>query len=130
MKNMKKKNVPIYRGQLMLIVDNDPEKIRKHIPSFNRTKESLYAHTWMFGHGKDGRQTFCIILNFNASRPIYPGVIAHEVEHVKNMIFAERGAETNPNDDETQAYLVEWITDEIYAWLKEMKMINKIDYDL
>lgn len=131
MHKVKKISVPLYRGQFMLIVSDEPNKVNNLInqPRSYANKDSMYASAWLFGYGKKQRQTFAILLNFNnIDSNIHYGTIAHEVEHIKNMIFEERGAKTDPDDDETQAYLVEWITDKVYEWLKEMNMIKHIKF--
>lgn len=42
------------------------------------------------------------------------GLIAHEVVHLVNMIMADRGFKPDFNNDEAQAYLTEWVTEQIY----------------
>lgn len=133
---IKKTSIPIYGGDLALILTDDVDELRKYLPDHHIEPECIYGHAVMHGgRGIKGkisgkrwsRQTYSIILNFNhdTSRVTH-GTIIHEVEHVKNMLFSARDIETNPDDDETQAYFMEWVTNQIYLWLDKLDMVDKI----
>ena len=44
---------------------------------------------------------------------ITPGVIAHESTHVKNIIFKDIGQFPDLDNDEAEAYLMEWIVETV-----------------
>lgn len=46
-----------------------------------------------------------------------PTIIVHEVVHIVNRIFAFKGVELDLNNDESQAYLTEYIFNEIHKRL-------------
>ena len=118
--------IPIYRGEFMLIISNKPKKIEKLIPNSNyEDADAIYAHAWKHGGGNK----FAIVLNLkNDTSNIHHGVIAHEVEHIKNMLFEQRDIGTDSRDDEAQAYFVEWLTDIVYGWLNEMGVMKYINF--
>lgn len=45
------------------------------------------------------------------------GRIAHEAIHIKNRIFKYSGIENDPDNDEPEAYLVQWIVNKIHGVL-------------
>lgn len=113
---LKSLQVPIYRGKLIILISNSLEKINKYLPDFDVTE--IYAHAtlgdYLSEHG------YFIILNFNnKNRKITDGVITHEAFHISNYLLLDRGVKADFINDEAQAYLMEWITDQIY------KFINK-----
>lgn len=48
---------------------------------------------------------------------IHPDLIVHEVVHLVNRIFHFKGVKLDAENDETQAYLTEYIFNEIYKKL-------------
>jgi len=114
--HMKSTDVPLYRGKLVIILSNDSDKITKQIPEFD--KEDPYAHAWLVEHHK--YQWFTIILNFhNKQRDVCHGTIAHEAAHAAAFILGDRGVAPDFINDEPVAYLIEWITNEVYKHMKK-----------
>ena len=78
----------------------------------------IYAHSWFESY--KGREGFIMILNFeNDFRKITHGVIVHEAIHISNYIALERDIDPDFENDEPIAYLAEWITDEVYKFIKK-----------
>lgn len=116
--HLKEQKIPLYRGKLVMILTNSKKKLRKHVPEYKG--ETLYAHAiytdW------NGVQGFAIVLNFNNKfRKIHHGTIAHEVIHITNFISDMRDIRLDLVNDEPIAYLAEWITDQIYAFVRKHK---------
>lgn len=112
--HIKEKWIPIYRGKLVIILSNSTQKVKKLIPEL--LGSSVYAHTinqnW---HGVDG---YIIVLNFdNQARHIFPGTITHEAIHCAHFLARGRDIIADFENDEPIAYLVEWITDEVYKFV-------------
>ena len=107
------KDIPLFRGKLILIISNDTEGVKKHLPNFG--DRNVYAHTCYYnwkGHG-----AFFIVLNFdNPYRKVYHGTITHESIHAANMIADNRGVLADFSNDEPIAYLAEWIADQAYSF--------------
>lgn len=108
----KQKEVPLYRGWLVVIITNDQDKLQRQIPKI--AVQELYAHTW-FTPNWDGRRGFVIILNFhNSFRKVHNGTISHEALHAAHFIADSVGIDANFDNDEPITYLIEWIVDEVY----------------
>ena len=52
--------------------------------------------------------------NYKEDNHITMGIIVHEAVHVKNMIYQKIGYRPKTNNDEAEAYFMEWIVDFIY----------------
>jgi len=59
-----------------------------------------------------------VILNFSEEE-LSHGTITHEVIHFVNSIFTDIGANIDQHNDEPQAYLAQWATNEIYKFIEE-----------
>ena len=106
--------IPIYRGELGLIVSDKIDYIKNIIPEFET--DDLFAHSYYHNH--DGNESFTMILNYNHSDvEIKMGTIAHESYHLVSMILDSRGVALDFNNDEPGAYLMEWIFNTIMDWL-------------
>jgi len=114
--HIKEQYIPIFRGKLVIILSNSVKRVKKHIPDFGHSE--LYAHAILQDwHGIEG---YIIVLNFdNKERQIFPGAIAHEAVHCAHMLADCRDVVADFENDETIAYLVEWITDEAYKFVYE-----------
>lgn len=64
---------------------------------------------------KNKRCTYWLVIK---KSKLSHALIAHEVVHLVNLIFIDRGIKLDINNDETQAYFTEWLTDSIYQLLK------------
>jgi len=108
-------SIPIYHGVFIWMLSNDNKKIEKRIKNFD---EEPFAHclelSWSNKYG------VCILLNFNNNygAKISYGTIAHEAVHAASFILDSRGVVPDFNNDEPQAYLVEYIVNEIIKFVK------------
>jgi hypothetical protein len=113
---IKEKEIPLYRGKLVIVLTNSVSEVKKINPTYSH--DFVYASTF-FGNWK-GMQGFFVIFNFDHKNyAVYNGTITHEALHCANFIGEARGIVNDGVNDEPFAYLAEWITDEIY------KFINK-----
>lgn len=114
---------PLYRGVLVVMLSNDLDLVRKDIEEFKL--EDIYGHT--INVNWKGNNGFVVLLNLdNDYRKTHHGTIAHEAIHATNMLLDSRGVLADFNNDEAQAYLLEWVVDEIYRFISEKEMSNKI----
>lgn len=117
--HIKEKAIPIYRGKLVIILTNDKKKLLKEVSSFPDVE--LYAHALLAKRKTNGG--YIVVLNFdNANRKIYNGTIAHEAYHIVNYIAKTNGIDLDIDNDEALSYLIEWVTDEIYKFMKIKKL--------
>jgi hypothetical protein len=105
--------IPIYFGKLTLIVTTDWKEVDKVFGT--KIDEKLYDAVVFESKDKDQ-----YVL---AIKQVEWPIIAHEVVHVVNAIFLSCGIELDRHNDEPQAYLTGWITNEIDIFLKENKFI-------
>ncbi len=66
----------------------------------------VFGHCFYGGH--EGRTAIFIVVNTRHER-YKPSVLVHECVHAANMIFAHIDYKVDPNNDESQAYLVDHI---------------------
>lgn len=109
--------VPLYRGYLVILITNSENLLSKQIHS--EPFRDLFAHT-VYGE-YNRRQGFFIILNFNNQYDarITNGTIAHEALHATNFILKNRGVIEDFNNDEPQAYLLEWIVHQVHQFVHD-----------
>ena len=112
-------NVPLYRGKLVVIITSSVKQLKKYIPDW--TDKEIYASTY-YAPYKEKQQGYYIILNFKGTyRKIQHGTIAHESTHAAHFIMKHNGLIGDLVDDEAQAYLVGWITDQVYKVIRQTK---------
>lgn len=120
---LKEIDIPIYRGKLVIILTNSKKKLIKEIPKFGGPR--IYGHAINKSYkGKDG---YFIVLNTElATTAITPGVIAHESFHTAAFILGNRDVHFDIDNDEPYAYLLDWVVDQVYLFLKETGRLDKI----
>lgn len=109
------KEVPIFKGKLVIVLTNDVDNVKKYLPNWE--DDYVYGHTWKYSY--KNRQGYYLILNlWNTDMEITHGVIAHEAVHVAQFVTERAGI----RDDECTAYITEWATDQVYRYLDKMSM--------
>lgn len=109
--------VPLYPGKLVIIITGSLKKAKKNISIFK--DDYIYASSYFDVYKKD--QGFYVLLNFNYHKKIYHGTIAHEAVHIAHFIMTHSGLIDSFDNDEPKAYLVGWITNQIYKVIKQTK---------
>lgn len=108
--------IPLYEGMFVVILTNDKERLRGHIPEFN--DEIIFGHT--FYTNWDGYGGYVVVLNFDSGfKKMSHGVISHEALHACLMIAEDRGFVPDFENSEPLAYLIGWITDQIYSVIEK-----------
>lgn len=93
--------VPIYQAKVtVLLVDS-----LKEIEDRYQLKDTECVAAMVF------RRKYNYFVAFER---LDPGIIAHEVTHLVNHIFYDRGVELDLVNDEPQAYLTGWLYGNIY----------------
>lgn len=105
--------VPLYHQYIQIIICDDVEKeidqINKKYPAnINNLDFAGYAE----GRGKHN----LIVLNkkYLTDEAFAISTIAHEAFHVSCFIMKRVGINPDVNNDEAQAYLLSWITEQVY----------------
>lgn len=111
MKLKKKKiKIPIYFGDLVLIQTDDFDAL----PEKYGLRKKPYDSVSLEYSKKNGYTKYFIIVRTKCK----PRAIAHEVVHIVNSIFRDRGVVLDVDNDEAQAYLTGWITHQCYKYFK------------
>lgn len=123
------KLIPIYELYLDIIISDDLEKCKVIADEPRRTKEYFAVAFRNFIKSPKGVskttpsyvKAVTVILNPNNSYSyMTPQVLVHEAVHVKNMVFRELGYKPKTDNDEAEAYFVEWIFSEMESFLKKV----------
>jgi len=112
--------LPIYPGNLTIICSNSAKKVKKVLPEFSTSK--IYGHTY-FNVGNDNRSNFIIILDpthkdfSDKGTGDIHSTIGHEAFHVSNFILSYIGHKSDIDNDEVQAYLIDFIIKTVNKFL-------------
>ena len=116
-----KHKIPVYSNTLNLVYDDKceiHEMIEKleiedeGIDDILENSESSTGYTFC----ANGEYWICYHKNFNH------GVIAHEIKHYLNFIYAQLDCKLSLEEDEHEAYFLGYITDLAYKFIKENKI--------
>lgn len=101
--------IPIYNCQVTIIYDKDLSCISEKYGTKPLTNYGaiVLRNPWKFSH---------YIVGFTHKQE---GIIAHEVVHLVNYIFKDRGVELDVDNDEPQAYLTGWLYNKIDNFLNQ-----------
>ena len=112
--------VPIYKIKFVVVLSNDTEKLSKLIPEWDKN-EDPYAHCMLDRH--EEKAAVFVILNFHSEEDkITNGIICHEAIHAAGMILNRAEVISSFDNDEPLCYLAEWISNNIYAFIKKQNM--------
>lgn len=113
--------IPLYAGFFDIIVMDETKTFDKlYISEFAR--KEIYGHSIHTGLRKTQMTHFVMVLNFNNNIPITNGVVSHEALHITSFILDYIGQDFDHNNHEEFAYLIQWVTDEVYKFLKQQNL--------
>ena len=114
----KKIKIPIYQGTLDIAIFDNYEKSEYQ---FDGDFEPSYYD--FAGYSIMNNKYYLVIINkiHNKDEITTIGTIAHEALHVTNKIMRDCGIEIDLSNDEVQAYLLSYITEQIYKIYKSHK---------
>jgi hypothetical protein len=109
-------NIPIYFGYLRIIIAKDFAKAANKIKYETPLDLSLFGAFVYAEHTKKKKYTlYTCFFKPDATH----SSIAHEVVHLVNSIYHDRGMKLDVLEDEPQAYLTGWVTEQIYKTIKK-----------
>ena len=94
-----KSKIPIYTGKLVIYRTNDLSKVQK-----KHNLESLNGFDGVFFQESDSSVYY---IAFKGKPRM--GVVAHESLHAMNAILKDHNVQLSIDNDEPQAYLIQWI---------------------
>lgn len=118
--------VPLYQQKVLFVIAQEVFYVNKKLGINFNSNDEVFASTYYNFNYKE-TNTSLILLNFNNdTASITHGIIAHECCHLVEAIFERVGAKHNIDNPESFTYLLEYLVDELYKFLKEQKMLDKI----
>ena len=123
-------NIPIYDRKLLIIFTNDEKKLAKRL-NFKSEEEiaSMLGCVYKLALPTPLSKEFLlktIVLHLNFERHMIDfvdeGTIAHEAVHVALAVFEAISTDMDSSSEEPYAYLVGWIVNEVYKFMKESKV--------
>lgn len=120
---------PIYDSILLdIIISDNHEEISAVLEPEDRddTYYACVSRTY-FKKDKDSTPikavTVILMTEFSKDTRITSDIIVHEAVHVKNKLYMTLGIKNDRNNDEPEAYLMEWIFKKIS---QEFEIYNKL----
>lgn len=112
-------NVPIYRADIIIFITDGNFRDRMFIKFGEKIKKS-----WLACAIYRPKEHACLIAFEH--QYLCHGIIAHEIHHAAGHIMDAIGHRTDSiGNDESTAYLCQWITEWVYAQLKKRKVAIK-----
>lgn len=115
-------DIPIYFGYLIIIFTEDVNIVGKKF-DLGLQDNKVYPAFVQATRDKNSVSQYFIVFDI---KHICHTVVAHEVSHCANWIFHHRGITLDSVNDEPYAYLVGWITGEVYKYADKNKITIKI----
>lgn len=112
--------LPIYPIRLC-VVETDNPQILKEKHGMDMSNETVYAHTWDWYTYDKKVKYKCVYIILNTKHPFHKikhSTIAHECVHAANMTLHHVGVFPDFQNDEAQAYLVEYIYNIVHDFIK------------
>lgn len=118
---------PIYHTRICFIYTKHKKykKLFKEFPMFKELfhkKDEIYAHaikSWVEENGEKFNTIYIVLSGGCKYNPLTYGTLAHEAFHASGFILDHKGYVPDINNEEPQAYLIEYIMDELCTFLKE-----------
>lgn len=108
-------SIPIYCGYLRIVVNEDLYEAAKAVGVDDEGNELNDFGAFVTTSKIGPHSCFNVFFRPNVCHML----IAHEVVHLVNAIYVERHIKLDVLNDEPQAYLTGWITEQIYKTLKK-----------
>lgn len=106
---IKKLDIPIYHGYLVIVFTNNLNKANKKL-NLDLEQQDRGA----FVQGKRDKKGISHYYAVFDKHYLTNCIIAHEITHIANWLFMDRNIKIDLLNDEPYAYLVGWITREAY----------------
>jgi len=101
-------DIPIYQCKLTIILDKDLSYVEK---KYGTKSLSDYGAVTM--RVPDKFSEYIMAFEYNEGT-----IIAHELVHLKNYIYQDKGIKLDRFNDEPEAYLTGWLFKQIETFLK------------
>ena len=118
---------PLYTTRVCFVVTDEVKELHKRHPHIEELEleDPLFGHTIRTGivipNEEEMARCVFIVLNPNykfGEFKFTAGCIAHECLHATNTILSHVGIKADYDNDEAQAYLMGYLTDQITEFIK------------
>lgn len=109
-----------YAVDLWVIMTKDPHKEVAQVNVSNPGINITWADDMEAWTNDHFYKDYVIAVVFDA-RLLSVDTIAHEVVHIKNMVYTHAGIKHDPKNDEPEAYLSGWLVGKIWECYKDFK---------
>ncbi len=122
--------IPIYKGIFDICITSSHKDLNE-LYCNSRGKnhfeddEIVYAHAMIakLKNDVEGLRRYVMVLNFNNKvDKIDHGAIAHEALHITHFLLENKGIVLDYDNDEIVTYVLGWVVDEVYKFLKEINI--------
>lgn len=111
-----KKDVPLYFGELVVIINDDFKEVEKKFKiDIGSNLDGSIGFYFSMVHKKTGRTRRVILLTTTPTH----STIAHESLHCCNRILDDICHTYDLINDEPAAYLLDWIIEQVYTTCKK-----------
>jgi hypothetical protein len=109
-----KAKVWVYITNNMRVALDEAEDKTSQIIAYEEEKKHIDSYTYAYEKDTGGK---CYILFFKYNAK--PGVIAHEIKHLVNILFAWHGYKLSLSNDEMECYYLQDIVNRIHNVIKK-----------
>ena len=117
---IRKLKIPVFKTRLWIVISKSISKsidtvedIIDHKIIEESGKRSTKAYMYAYEH-VDGKYTLILFLKDTAK----PGTVAHECSHAVKVCLHWHGVKPSYTNDENEAYMLEWLVDQVHFTLK------------
>lgn len=113
-------------GNRILVATPTNEKENEEIEEIFKIRDSKRELCSVFKINYEGWNSYLVLFNFDHLQSITYGMIAHEANHLTDYIIDSIGQVVDPQNNEYSAYLLEWITNEIFQHIIDQGLMDKL----
>ena len=111
--------IPIF-GSKVRMYSATKKELKKLVKKYDLTPVDDYD-AFVFPTAQNEPYDFVVVFR----KGLKQSVIVHEANHLTNMVLTSIGHEVEPENDEVQSYLIQWLFERIDKWYKKNKKNDK-----
>lgn len=119
--------LPLFNAKVWVYVTNnmrasldDAEDRTSQVIAYEKEKRHIDSYTYAYEKDTGGK---CYILFFKHNAK--PGVIAHEVKHLVNILFSWHGYKLSLSNDEMECYYLQDVVNKVHNSISKYKKLYK-----
>lgn len=129
MTNLSYHTIEPYAQKLIVATIENEKQATELDEKFGIGVSSLKRLGGVYSVVHEGWSTLLVFFNFNAHESITYGMISHEALHVVDEVFNRIGHDYSVENNEVGAYLIEWLTNQIFKHLEDRKLLKNVSYE-